>query len=219
MPRPDLTPGASATATTIVGPTDLASHLGLDAGDTFPEVYATSRMISLMELAAARVLRPLLGPGELSVGVGIDVTHSAPTLPGATVRATATFVRLDGKLYCFDVVAADDRGEIGRGTHRRAIVSTERLLAGAHRRLCGSNSMSPGWVGTGGLGCRRFPQRGGWWRGGAGMREDHEPAPQAPVHAHPRMSGITLEPHRASRTTDRHSDPLRTTLTAFGPGA
>jgi predicted thioesterase len=91
-------------------------------------------MVALMELAAARVLRPLLRAGELSVGVSIDVKHNAATPLGATVTATAKFVGRDGKLFLFEVSAADDAGEIGRGTHKRAIVTTERLVSGAAQR-------------------------------------------------------------------------------------
>lgn len=134
MAKGELQEGTSASATTTVGPADLASRLGLEHGDEFPPVYATSRMISLMELAAARVMRAVLEEGELSVGTGIDVAHTAPTPEGAAVRATARFLRMDGKLYLFEVVAEDEAGEIGKGLHRRAVVTSERLLAGAFRR-------------------------------------------------------------------------------------
>jgi predicted thioesterase len=130
----ELTPGAAATVTYTVRESDLASALALEPADRFPRVFATSRMVSVMELAAARVLRPLLGPGELSVGVTIDVTHTAPTPAGGTVRATATFVGREGKKYLFELAAADDGGEIGRGRHQRAIVAAERLEAGAAAR-------------------------------------------------------------------------------------
>ncbi|HEU4875173.1 MAG TPA: hypothetical protein VFT44_18860, partial [Pyrinomonadaceae bacterium] len=79
------------TATLVVGPQDLASSISSQTGDEFPPVLATARMIALMEIAAARVLQPLLGPGELSVGVTIDVSHTAPTPLGAQVTATARY--------------------------------------------------------------------------------------------------------------------------------
>jgi fluoroacetyl-CoA thioesterase len=126
--------GRSGTATLVVSEADTARVLGLDAGDDFPPVFATARMIALMEVAAARAMRGLLRPGQLSVGVSVDVEHTAPTPVGATVRATARFLGGDGKLYRFEVVAEDDGGEIGRGTHRRAIIATDRLLEGARRR-------------------------------------------------------------------------------------
>jgi fluoroacetyl-CoA thioesterase len=91
-------------------------------------------MIALMELAAARALQPLLQPGELSVGVSVDIRHTAATPLGLEVVAEARFVAREGKAYLFEVSASDPGGEIGRGTHRRAIVSTERLLQGAARR-------------------------------------------------------------------------------------
>jgi len=87
-----------------------------------------------MEVAASRVLRPLLGPGELSVGVTVDVAHTAATQQGVRVKATARYLGREGKLFVFEVVARDRGGEIGRGTHKRAIISAERLLAGAERR-------------------------------------------------------------------------------------
>ena len=125
---------STASARLTVAPSDLANTLNLEPGDAFPPVFATSRMVGLMEVAAARVLRPHLGPGELSVGVSLDVTHTAATPPGATVTATAKFVGREGKLFLFEVSAADNAGEVGRGTHKRAVVTTERLLAGAARR-------------------------------------------------------------------------------------
>lgn len=129
-------PAVDATASVhlTVAPSDLATTVNLEPADAFPPVFATSRMIGVMEVAAARVLRPHLREGETSVGVSVDVVHTAATPPGATVTATAKFVGREGKLFVFEVSAADNGGEIGRGTHKRAIVSTERLVAGAARR-------------------------------------------------------------------------------------
>ena len=133
MNEPEL--NATATAQIVVGPEDLASALPIEMGDAFPAVFATARMIGLMEIAAARMLQPLLGPGELSVGITVDVTHSAPTPPGAQVTATARYAGREGKLFLFEVSASDPGGEIGRGWHKRAIVTSERLQNAAARRL------------------------------------------------------------------------------------
>ncbi len=127
-------PNATASAELLVSDSDLASAFSWDMKDSFPPVLATARMVALMELASARVLSPLVGPGELSVGVTIDVTHTAATPPGVKVVATARYLGREGKLYVFEVLALDEGGEIGRGSHKRAIISTERLLTGAARR-------------------------------------------------------------------------------------
>src|SRR5687767_15808727 len=126
-------PLASAPAPLVVSEGDLASHIGI-GDDRYPGVFATTRMIALMEVAASRCLLPLLREGELSVGVSVEVRHTAATLPGVEVTATARFLRMDGRLYRFEVTAVDAGGEIGRGEHTRAVITTERLLTGARRR-------------------------------------------------------------------------------------
>jgi predicted thioesterase len=129
-------PNASGTAQLVVQQSDCASDLKLDNApdETFPAVFATTRMIALMEMAGARVLKPFLQNGEMSVGVTVDIVHSAATPIGAKVTATATYRGRDGKLFVFDVIAHDPAGEIGRGTHKRAMISCERLVSSAAKR-------------------------------------------------------------------------------------
>jgi fluoroacetyl-CoA thioesterase len=128
--------GASAAVKLVVRESDCASALKLsdDPRDNFPAVFATTRMIAFMELAGARLLHPLLQPGEMSVGAHVNVSHTAATPIGAKVTASATYRGRDGKLFVFDVIAHDPGGVIGRGTHKRAIVSRDRLMAGAAKR-------------------------------------------------------------------------------------
>ena len=130
--EPEL--NSTGTATLVVGPQHLASSISSETGDEFPPVLATARMIALMEVAASRVLLPLLGPGELSVGVTVDINHTAPTPLGAEVTANARYAGREGKLFLFEVSCADKGGEVGRGWHKRAIVSSERLQNGAAKR-------------------------------------------------------------------------------------
>lgn len=126
---------STATAQLVVSAHDLASALPLGPQDAFPPVFATARMVALMEIASARLLHPCLAAGEMSVGVGVEVTHSAPTPEGATVTATARYVGRAGKRFVFEVVVADAGGEVGRARHERAIVNVEQLQSTAHRRV------------------------------------------------------------------------------------
>ena len=127
--------GSIANATLRVSSSDLASAISTDPRDSFPNVFATARLVAVMEIASARALTPLLQPGQLSVGVSIDVTHSAPTPLDAVVAAEATYVGQEGKLHVFDVVAKDEGGEVGKAVHKRAIVDRERLESGAKKRV------------------------------------------------------------------------------------
>jgi predicted thioesterase len=129
-----MNPGDAFEVSLLVGPADCAKALTLSPEDDFPEVFATTRMIALMELAAAKGMRPLLGPGQLSVGVGVDVKHLAATPVGVEVKAVATFLGMEGKLYRFRVQAFDRGGLIGEGEHTRAIIGTDRLVSGALAR-------------------------------------------------------------------------------------
>jgi predicted thioesterase len=126
--------GAEGEASWIVQESDLASRLSDEQSGSFPDVFSTSRMVALMELAAARVLLPILRPGELSVGTLVDFVHTAATPPGARVRAVARYTGRHEKAYAFEIVAYDPAGEIGRGRHHRTIIDTERLLRGAAKR-------------------------------------------------------------------------------------
>ena len=139
MPREPIL-GTTATAELVVGPQDLANSLPMDHGDQFPAVLATARMIALMEIAGSRLLQPFLEPGELSVGVTVDVSHTAPTPPGALVTATARYLGREGKLFLFEVAAHDPGGEIGKGLHKRAIVTSDRLVRAALKRVDPQNA-------------------------------------------------------------------------------
>ena len=126
--------GDTGEATLLVAMADTAKALATGTGDDFPAVFATTRMIALMEVAASRAMKRELGPGQLSVGVGVNVKHLAATPVGVEAKAVATFLGMEGKLYRFKVQAFDPGGLIGEGEHTRAIVATERLLGGAASR-------------------------------------------------------------------------------------
>lgn len=133
-----LEPGETGEAALVVGDGDMASALSVSPDDSFPEVFATSRMIALMELAAARLMKKVVGPQELSVGVGVYIKHLAATPNRTRVSAVATFLGMEGKLYKFKVEAFDPAGKIGEGEHTRAIIDAERLMAGAQKRITDS---------------------------------------------------------------------------------
>lgn len=125
---------AIASAQLVVEPQDLASSISQDPQDTFPPVFATARMVALMETAAARIFHPYLQSGEFSVGVSVNVSHTAATPLGILVAAYARYIERENKLFVFEVWAEDAGGEIGRGIHKRAVVMSDRLLSGAKRR-------------------------------------------------------------------------------------
>jgi predicted thioesterase len=127
--------GAKGECVYTVQNSDLASAVAMSPEDDFPDVLATSRMIALMELSAARLMKAVLQPGQLSVGVSVDIKHFAPTPVDEEVKAVATYLGLEGKIYQFEVEVFDRAGKVASGTHTRAIVDTARLVDGARARM------------------------------------------------------------------------------------
>lgn len=94
-----------------------------------PRVFATGFMVALLEWACIELMRPHLDPGEGSLGIQIDVSHTAATPPGMDVTVDATLVAVEGRKLTFSVVARDEIDEITRGTHQRAVVIDEKFRA------------------------------------------------------------------------------------------
>jgi fluoroacetyl-CoA thioesterase len=119
---------------TIVQPNMTASAAADGGGQRFPSVLGTPALVCEMERAAAALLQPLLTSAEVSVGVGVDIKHLAPTPVGAPLRSHARYTGREGKLFCFDVWCEDDWGIVGQGRHSRAIVELSTIEAKAARR-------------------------------------------------------------------------------------
>lgn len=123
--KPGLAVGAVAELRTSVSASQVI-HLGAE-GPAGAVVFSTPSMIDLMEHAAREALRPFLEPGEESVGAVVHVEHLAATPIAATVRALARVTAFNRKLIDFEIEAYDAAELIGRGTHTRAVIRTDRF--------------------------------------------------------------------------------------------
>ena len=123
--------GVKGFAEALVEQEDTAKVVG--SGDLL--VYATPCMVALMEGAACESIAPLLAEGESSVGTLMHVSHSSATPVGMEVRAESTVTAVEGRKVCFEIVAYDEAGEIGRATHERFIIKVERFLEKTYDKL------------------------------------------------------------------------------------
>ena len=98
--------GLQGHSETLVEQEDTAKSVG--SGDLL--VYATPCMAALMEGAACESIAPYLAEGETSVGVSLQLFHTA-------------------------VTAYDEAGEIGHAQHERVIVKAERFLEKTYDKL------------------------------------------------------------------------------------
>ncbi len=119
-PIPIGTKGSCAKA---VADADLASHLA----SSLAAVLSTPTMVAMMEQAAINAIKPFLEDGESSVGMTIEVSHTAATPPGHRARAEAEVTKVEGRRLEFVVRAFDDVEQIGSGSHRRAVIDAAKF--------------------------------------------------------------------------------------------
>lgn len=127
----EITVGMKGEAFTTVEREDTAQEVG--SGSLL--VYATPCMVALMEGAACEAIAGALTDTQTTVGTALNIEHISATPVGLEVRAEAQVTEVNGKVITFSVTAYDEAGEIGRGTHKRVIVSSQKFLDRAYAKL------------------------------------------------------------------------------------
>jgi fluoroacetyl-CoA thioesterase len=102
-------------------------HLASELDSSLAAVLSTPTMVAMMEQAAIEAIKPFLDAGESSVGMSIEVSHTAATPPGHRARAEAEVTKVEGRRFEFSVRAFDDIEQIGSGTHRRAVIDAAKF--------------------------------------------------------------------------------------------
>lgn len=87
-----------------------------------PKVLSTAALVTFVEAACAGALAEHLEEGEVSLGTLIDITHTAPTPVGATIRAEVEVTHLEPRSVTFSVTVLDDEDVVSMGTHTRGVV-------------------------------------------------------------------------------------------------
>lgn len=108
-----------------VGQQDSATYYGSGMVD----VFATPAMIALMEKTALECINHLLPEGFTTVGIEIHVQHMKATPIGKKVNCKAIVTDVDRKKIVFEVIAEDESGKIGFGTHTRFIIDEAEFMA------------------------------------------------------------------------------------------
>ncbi len=127
----EITVGMKATTYMEVEKEDTAAEVG--SGSLL--VYATPCMVALMEGAACEAIEEALEEGQTTVGIALNIEHVAATPVGLEVHAEAVVTAVEGKIITFEVNAYDEIGQIGKGTHKRAIVNSQKFLDKTYAKL------------------------------------------------------------------------------------
>ena len=127
----NLKVGLKNSVESIVTENDTA----LKVGSGSLKVLATPKMIALMEKSAADLLEKLLPEEFTSVGISLNVRHTAPTPIGLKIFAEAIIKEIDGRKIIFEVFAMDEHEEIGCGTRERFIVDRKKFQSKADSKI------------------------------------------------------------------------------------
>lgn len=120
-----LEPGVQGREELVVEQKDTAARYG----SGLVEVYATPAMVALMEKTCLQSVLPFLPEGHGTVGVKVNISHSKATPVGMQVVCESELIEVDRRRLVFEVVARDEVGEIGKGTHERFVIDTEKFMA------------------------------------------------------------------------------------------
>ena len=102
----------------------------IEEGQVMPKVFATGFLVGLFEFSCIKALNPHLDwPKEQTVGVGINMTHTAATPAGMTITVKGKLEKMDGRKLTFSLEAYDDVDKISEATHERFVINAEKFNA------------------------------------------------------------------------------------------
>ena len=127
----EITVGLKGEASTLVEREDTAAEVG--SGSLL--VYATPCMVALMEGAACNALEGILPDDKTSVGIELSISHVAATPVGMEVRAEAEITAVEKNILTYTITAYDEAGKIGEGTHKRAVITSQKFLDKVYAKL------------------------------------------------------------------------------------
>ena len=104
-------------------------------GGQMPEVLATGFLVGLMEFACIKFINPHIEwPRQQTVGIQINLSHTAATPPGFTVTIKGRLEKVDGRKLSFVLDVSDGMDPIGQATHERFIIDAEKFNASVARK-------------------------------------------------------------------------------------
>ena len=126
--KDSLKPGLTFEYQYVIPEDKTVPHLYPDIAESqvMPNVFATGFMVGLVEFACIQAINPHIDwPKEQSVGVHVDLSHTAATPPGFTVTVKGTLEEVKGRKLTFSITADDGVDQITKGTHQRFIIDAE----------------------------------------------------------------------------------------------
>lgn len=100
----------------------------IEEGKVMPKVFATGYLLGLFEFSCIKALSPHLDwPKEQTVGIGMNMSHTAATPAGMTITVKGKLENMDGRKLTFSLEAYDDVDKISEATHERFVINAEKF--------------------------------------------------------------------------------------------
>lgn len=92
------------------------------------DVFGTPYVIALMEQTADKSVRPYLEDGFATVGILVNIRHTAATPMGMKAYAESELTEVDGRRLVFKVAVFDEVGQVADGVHERFIINKDKFM-------------------------------------------------------------------------------------------
>jgi fluoroacetyl-CoA thioesterase len=130
--KESLQPGLTFEFRFLVPENKTVPHLFPESPEfqEMPQVLATGYMVGLFEWACIQALNPHLDwPREQTVGIHVDLSHTAATPPGLTVTVRGRLEKAEGRKLTFSLTADDGVDTISQGHHVRFVIDALKFNA------------------------------------------------------------------------------------------
>ncbi|UCG12366.1 MAG: thioesterase family protein [Deltaproteobacteria bacterium] len=128
--KDSLRPGLTFEFKFTVPENKTVPHLYPESSEfqAMPRVLATGFMVGLFEWACIQAINSHIDwPEEQTVGIHVNLSHTAATPPGLTITVTGKLEEVEGRKLSFSIVAEDGLDKISEGTHDRFIINAAKF--------------------------------------------------------------------------------------------
>ena len=114
----------SAVTRVTVQPKDTVGALD----PSMPQVASTPYLVTIAEVACARLVQDQLEPGQITVGTRVVIDHLGASKVGAELVVKAALMNREKNRFRFSVEIEDGPRLVAKVEHERAAVSFEKIM-------------------------------------------------------------------------------------------
>ena len=115
---------ATSTTRVVVEPKDTVGALD----PSMPQVASTPYLVTIAEIACARLVKDQLASGQITVGTRVVIDHLGASKVGAELVVKTMLLNREKNRFRFSVEIEDGAGLVAKVEHERAAVSLEKIM-------------------------------------------------------------------------------------------